>query len=269
MSVFETLQANIIDPDTGRRNSLKQLLLATEDYNTISPCGDLREAKQRIAASEEPIDVIFLSRIFDADTVKAAMEEIHNTSAGECTVFVLLLLPETPTKTGAAESLALGAHGCLKAPYSVDDVREITNQAIAMREEMREERDRIGINGMVGEAIKFIDRIYHKYRLGQSPGMDKRNLDDIAKAITNIPDNRDEMYYNIMLDHFLKTKPPYFPPGISNYYGASRATQRRAERRRKEEEELRKQGKEPKQPKIKRGEPEILPNGRVAPPKLE
>jgi len=261
--MYNTLRAIILDPTMDRRTSLKQLLVATEKYKSVTIAGALKDGLAILKEAEATIDVICLSRAYGAEKVRNFIEAVGKVPQGECGVFILLLDPDTPTKIATAEALVLGAHNCLKEPYSVDDVKEVTEGAMELSTQFREERDRAGISGMVSEVMKYIDAVYQRIHARRDPGEAMRNLRDTAKVISQIRPELKELYYEILIERFMSADVPYFMPGLANYTGTSKATKKRAEAKRKQEEEDVKNGNvQKKEKKVKKE----LEDGSITPP---
>lgn len=174
----------VVDPETERRNRLKQSLIAAGGFNDLLQLAAKDEMLHKLKFLNRT-DIAFIS--FDlgvssfSELVKASRQ---SKDADSC--FVVILQESQKTETSISSFTAVGADGFLLEPFSVDAVREISTVASNLRAERRAARELASYQVLANKMIEHVNAITMLKRLGSPTILASRALKDSCKVLETL-----------------------------------------------------------------------------------
>ena len=171
----------VVDPETERRNRLKQSLIAAGGFGDLLQLTSKEDMLHKLKFITR-LDIAFVSidvSVKDfSDLVKASRD-----SKDSDTCFVIVLQESQRTETTIASYTAAGADGFLQEPFSVDAVRDISSVASGLRAERRAARERASIQVLANKMIEHVNTITMLKRLGSPTILATRALKESCKVL--------------------------------------------------------------------------------------
>lgn len=228
MHVFQKYDAMLIDPDIGSRMRLKQATTAVTNFGKVGQVSSLREGFDRLKVGDR-CDVFFISHKFELEEITAFVKNAKAITQGQDAAYIVILGGKDQSSSTVAASVMSGFDGFLFEPYSVDNLREITEIAARVRKERARAREEAALRLLISDMMNQIDLLsYLKQTQGESGRAMKKFRESCAMLRTLSPESF-ELYRGLAIDMFESAPLPKKIFQRKNYSGASSRVKKKME----------------------------------------
>ena len=217
----------IFDPDLNSRTRLKSATIPVSYFDTVYHCGTERETLTWIDRQDQ-IDIIFISERIDPDTIERFIDKVKDSAKGIECIFILVKVSPSGGLP-VSEALSRGIDGILCEPFSVDNLTEVVELAERIGHEREEVRAKISMTLLVTDMVNQIDAAAYLVRNGCNPRALFKSLKNLSDRACEIPDERLEVYFDIVFRLVSSTAPMNKELATKIYRGASERVRRNTE----------------------------------------
>lgn len=218
-SGYEQFTALIADPDSGNRVRLKQACGAVPTFGKVLHAPSLVDALRAVNDGLVK-DVVFVSKAFGQEAIASFIKDSKALPKGQDAAYILML-SENDASSSVAQSVIGGADGLLFAPYSVDQLVEITSLAARVRKDRGQAREAAAFRFLLADMMKQIDVVAYAKSCGYEPGATYGAFKQACSVLKALSPQSLEIYHRVAVDAFEAAPLPTNLTERKRYGGAS------------------------------------------------
>jgi len=227
---FQRYDAFLVDSDLDARMRLKQATTSVASFGRVNQASKLAECLDRIRGSEKT-DVIFVSYQFDRASTVSFINEVKKHPNGQDAAFILVMQNKDQQSSTVAENILCGADGFLFAPYSVEQLVEITRLAAEVKRERSHGREEAALRFLLNDVIGQVDQLSMFQKCGYEAAPILKKLRDTCAVLRALEGDSLDLYFKLAAEVFETAPLPISLPSTKKYVGASSRVAKRMEKR--------------------------------------
>lgn len=210
---LENLSIIIVDPKSGRRGKLREVLRTFVYKGRVEHALTVRELEERLAEKDANIDIIFLAYAFGDEAITQLLAKLAGRESGESPPIIVTLDSHTTETTVSVAGLYMaGAAGFICEPYSTDQVGRLLE---AIRGSAAKAADGLRLRRTAGlvvrDAADRLDALVKQQLEGLQPGgYALRELRLLSRTLQKFYQQDPDEYARAALSVFEKSQP--LPP---------------------------------------------------------
>ena len=228
MIPFQKYDAILIDPDIGSRMRLKQATTAVTNFGKVGQVGSLREGFERMRAGER-CDVVFVSHKFDLADLTSFVKNAKAIPQGQDSAYIVVLGGKDQDSSTVAASVMSGFDGFLFEPYSVDNLKEMTEIAARVRKERARAREEAALKLLITDIMNQIDLVAYLKQMQSESGRAAKKLRESCAVLKTLSPESFELYRSLAVDLFEQAPLPKKVFQRKQYSGASSRVKKKME----------------------------------------
>lgn len=223
-----TLSALIVDPDASRRSRLNSAVSNLPKVSKIIQSKSSDDALEK-TAEVGYADVVFVSNKVDRSEFRAMQSELKRTGFDKGSAYIVVMEASKLSQEVIEAQLALGFHGAVGDPFSVEQLSNIIELARQVKEDYRRAKLDRSVKSLLNELITQCRVASKLVQLGHTSSGELERFRRLAEKLDNLNDEELDRYFELLADAFAKEPPPPDLPADLMYSGASKRVRERLE----------------------------------------